>query len=256
MWDIYPSPADYFARPEAFEHLATGQFAGLTLFPYADWALNRLAVHPDLVDAAERFLRSDDLEIYKVELWAKYQGAANYDQPHHRDFGNHTLLVPSLDGRHRQMTCFILLSDVSELDGPTKLVPLQRTRHIPLIPTQLAMGELFEDEVAITGPAGSLMVYRTDVFHRGSNITGSRHARFAMLVDYQARGWAWQGKMSWPNSALKPAMTEALTRMAPRQRELCGGPPAQSDYWTEQTLRDVAARYPRIDMSVYEQRDA
>jgi hypothetical protein len=34
------------------------------------------------------------LSLYKVELWAKYSGAANYDQPLHRDFGNHTLVVP------------------------------------------------------------------------------------------------------------------------------------------------------------------
>src|SRR5271169_1716346 len=133
MWGIYPAPEDYFADPSKHERFARSQFAGLRLYPYPAWDLNRVAVYPDLVDAAERFLGAKDIEIYKIELWAKYAGAINYDQPHHRDFGNHTLVVPSLDGRHAQMTTFILLSDVTELDGPTKLVPLEHTHDLPLI---------------------------------------------------------------------------------------------------------------------------
>jgi hypothetical protein len=127
LWELYPRPQDYFAAPEAHPRYARSQFAGLKFFPYPPWALNRLAVYPDLVDAAERFLRSTDIEIYKVELWAKYAGAIDYDQPHHRDYGNHTLVAPRLDGAHTQMTTFILLSDVTEADGPTKLVPLKHT---------------------------------------------------------------------------------------------------------------------------------
>jgi hypothetical protein len=252
LWKIYPHPNDYFSDPKAYAQFEASPFAGLRLFPYCDWSLNKLAVLPDLINVAERFLKSEDLEIYKAQLWAKYYGATNYDQPHHRDFGNHTLVVPSLDGRHRQMTCFILLSDVTEADGPTKLVPLSRTRDLPLIPTRLAMGELFDEEVAATGPAGSLMVYRTDVFHRGSDISGECHSRFAILVDFQERGWRWQGKMSWPNEALNPGMSEAIKRMTVRQRDLFGWPPPGSDFWTKQTLRDVSARYPGLDMSAYD----
>ena len=39
--------------------------------------------------------------------------------------------------------------------------------------------------------------------------------------------------------------------MTPRQRDLFGWPPPGSDYWNEQTLRDVAARYPHMDMTPY-----
>ena len=35
------------------------QFAGVEEFPYRSWDLNRLAFHPDLVDAAERYLGTD-----------------------------------------------------------------------------------------------------------------------------------------------------------------------------------------------------
>ncbi len=253
LWSIYPRPETYFANPSAHADLARSQFAGLRLYPYREWALNRLPVYPDLVDAAERFLRSEDIEVYKIELWAKYAGAVDYDQPHHRDYGNHSLVVPRADGAHTQMTTFLLLSDVTDVDGPTKLVPLEHTRDVPLTALIMDMGRFFDQEVAATGPAGTLMIYKTDVLHRGSNFTGPGRSRFAMLMDFQQRGWRWNGKMSWPNQANNPGLREAFVRMTPRERDLFGWPPAGSDYWNAQTLRDVAARYPGMDMSPYEE---
>ena len=251
LWTLYPRPEEYFANPDAYEKFARSQFSGINLFPYEPWALNRLPVYPDLIDAARRFLSTDDIEIYKVELWGKYSGAIDYDQAHHRDYGNHTLVVPRRDGRHVQMTTFILLSDVTELDGPTKVVPLADSRHRPLTPRQLPFGELFDKEVAVVAPAGSLMIYKTDVFHRGSNFTAPGRSRFAMLVDFQARGWRWNGKISWPARAGQSAMIDAMIRMTPEQRDLFGWPPPGSDYWDDQTLADVALRYPGIDLAPY-----
>ena len=251
LWEIYPRPEDYFRAPEEHPELSRGQFAGLRLFPYVSWALNRLPVHPDLVNSAERMLGTQDLEIYKIELWAKYSGAINYDQPHHRDFGNHSLVVPRADRQHTQMTTFVLLSDVTAEDAPTKLVPLEFTRELPLSKRLTSFGRLFDHEVAATASAGSLLIYKTDVFHRGSDFTGDNRSRFMMLVDFQQRGWRWQGKMSWPDRADMPGMSEAIVRMTPRERDLFGWPPPGSEYWNEQTLADVAARYPAMDMTPY-----
>ena len=251
LWGLYPRPEDYFADPQKHPRFARSQFAGLRFFPYPAWNLNRVAVYPDLVDAAERFLETEDIEIYKVELWAKYAGAINYDQPHHRDFGNHTLVVPRLDGAHTQMTTFILLSDVTDADGPTKIVPLEHGRDVPMSPRERPMGELFDKEVSAAAPAGSLLIYKTDVLHRGSDFTAPGRSRFVMLVDLQARGWRWNGKMSWPNHADMAGMKEAMVRMSVRERDLFGWPPPGSDYWNAQTLKDVALRYPGMDMTPY-----
>jgi Phytanoyl-CoA dioxygenase (PhyH) len=251
LWKLYPSPEAYFAAPQDYPQFAKSQFAGLQFFPYSEWDLNRLAVYPDLIDAAERLLSTEDLEIYKIELWAKYAGAINYDQAHHRDYGNHTLVVPRADRRHTQMTTILLLSDVTELDGPTKLLPLDQTRDLPLTPRMLKFGDRFDSEVAATGPAGTLMIYKTDVFHRGSAFLAPERSRFVMMLDIQERGWRWNGKMSWPDRAGNAGMGEALTRMTPRQRDLFGWPPAGSDYWNAQTLADVGARYPKMDLTPY-----
>ena len=72
-----------------------------------------------------------------------------------------------------------------------------------------------------------------------------------MLVDFQVRGWPWNGKMSWPNHAERKGFCDAMVAMSPRERELFGWPPAGSDYWNAQTLADVGARYPGMDMAPY-----
>lgn len=251
LWRLYPRPETYFADSAKFPDLGKSQFAGIRLFPFDCQPIARLALYPDLIDAAERFLGSRDIELYKSELWAKYSGAINYDQAHHRDYRNHNLVVPRADGLNRQMTTFILISDVTDADGPTKIVPLSETRDIPLGTATTKFGAYFDREIAFTGPAGSLLIYKTDVFHRASNFTAPNRARFAILTDFQKRGPRWQGKMSWPDLAERSGMPRALTEMTPRERDLFGWPPASSEYWNEQTLRDVQIRYPEMDLTPY-----
>jgi hypothetical protein len=247
----FPSADEYFADPERFSEYAAGQFAGVREFPYRSWDLNRLAFHPDLVDAAERYFRSAELHLYKVELWAKYTGAANYDQPLHRDYGSHSLVVPRTDGRYQQLTTFIFLSDVTEVDGPTRLVPFEAGQDIPFTPLYLDFGALADVEVAATGPAGSLLVYRSDLLHRGSDMTGAGHARFSILADYQLRGTTWGGKMAWPKQSPE-RWAKLMPQASVRERDLFGFPRPGDPYWNEQTLADVARRYPGMDLAPYD----
>ena len=74
------------------------------------------------------------------------------------------------------------------------------------------MGEFFEDEVAVTGPAGTILIYKTDVFHRGSNFKAPGRSRFVMPVDFKPRGWRWQGKLAWPDRTLNPGWKEAMVQ--------------------------------------------
>lgn len=249
LWTIFPRPSDYFSDPAAHARFARSQFAGIRHFPYDNPALDALAVLPDLVDAAERFLGSVEIDLYKIELWAKYAGAIDYDQPHHRDYGNHTLVVP--DARHPQLTTIMLLSDVGEHDGATRVVPLAHTADIPTTPMILRPGELTQHEVALTGPAGTLILYQTHVFHRGANFTRADASRFIYMTDFKRRGWQWTGKQAWPDHAIRPGWNTALSAMTPRQRDLFGFPPPGSDYWTPETRAGVAARYPLMDMTPY-----
>jgi hypothetical protein len=250
LWRHFPRPRDYFADPGAFTRYAASQFAGVEEFPYRSWDLNRLAVHPDLVDAAERYLETTDLHLYKVELWAKYAGAVNYDQPLHRDYGSHSLVVPRPGSRYQQLTTFIFLSDVTEEDGPTRIVPYEDGKYVPYTPLYVPFGSLADAEVACTGPAGSLLVYRTDILHRGSEMTGAGRSRFSLLADFQVRGTTWGGKMAWPKQAPE-RWARFIPQCSVRERDLFGFPRPGDPYWSDETLAGVAARYPGIDLGPY-----
>ena len=251
LWLHYPTPDEYFADPARHAAYGASQFAGVEEFPYRSWDLNRLALHPDLVDAAERYLGTAALHLYKVELWAKYAGAINYDQPLHRDYGSHSLVVPRRDGRYQQLTTFVFLSDVTVDDGPTRIVPEERGRDVPYTPLYFAPGDLAGAEVPAIGPAGSLLIYRSDVIHRGSDFAAPGRARFSLLADYQARGTTWGGKMAWPKQAPE-RWAKLMPQCTVRERDLFGFPRPGDDYWNDQTRADVAARYPGMDMTPYE----
>jgi Phytanoyl-CoA dioxygenase (PhyH) len=250
LWLHFPKPAEYFADPSRFPRFGGDQFGGVEEFPYRSWDLNRMAFHPELVDAAERFLGTADLHLYKVELWAKYGGAADYDQPLHRDFGSHSLVVPRPDRRYQQLTTFIYLSDVADGDGPTRIVPYEQGKDIPFTPLYLELGALADSEVPAVGPAGSLLLYRTDILHRGSNLGGTGCSRFSLLADYQVRGTTWGGKMAWPKQSPQ-RWAKLIPRCTVRERDLFGFPRPGDPYWNGQTLADVARRYPGMDMGPY-----
>jgi Phytanoyl-CoA dioxygenase (PhyH) len=250
LWLHFPRPGQYFADPAAFARYAGSQFAGVEEFPYRSWDLNRLAVHTDLVDAAERYLETAELHLYKVELWAKYAGAVDYDQPLHRDYGSHSLVVPRPEPRYQQLTTFIFLSDVTEADGPTRIVPYEEGKDVAYTPLYLPFGSLADAEVPCTGPAGTLLLYRTDILHRGSEITGPGRSRFSILADFQVRGTTWAGKMAWPKQSPE-RWARFLPQCTVRQRDLFGFPRPGDPYWCEETLRGVAARYPGIDLGPY-----
>ncbi|MGD0310876.1 MAG: phytanoyl-CoA dioxygenase family protein [Acidimicrobiales bacterium] len=250
LWLHFPKPEEFFADPSRYPEYNGDQFGGVREFPYRSWDLNRLAFHPDLVDAAERYLGTVDLHLYKVELWAKYGGAADYDQPLHRDYGSHSLVVPRVDGRYQQLTTFIFLSDVTVDDGPTRILPFAPGRDVPFTPLYIPFGELAEFEVPAVGPAGSLLVYRTDILHRGSNITGVGSSRFSLLADFQVRGTTWGGKMAWPKQSPQ-RWAKLIPQCSVRERDLFGFPRPGDEYWNEQTITDVGLRYPGMDVQPY-----
>src|SRR6266705_3151243 len=227
LWLHYPRPEEYFADPAAHAWLATDQWAGIIGGPWRSWNLNRLAFHPDLLD--------------------------------HRDFVNHSLVVPKRSHPATQMASWILLSDVGDEDGPTKIVPLSVGQSVPYWPVPghhditnyLPAGMFAEEEVSITGPAGTLFAFRSDVLHRGSRMTGERSTRFALLADYDVWAPRWTGRVAWAERATRSDWFEIVERASPRERSVFGFPAPGDPYWDEQTLADTQTRYPRADLTPY-----
>jgi hypothetical protein len=68
--------------------------AGLSPSPFPRSRFAAWWVHDKLIALAEAIFDTENIRIYASELWAKYSGAASYEQEHHRDYPNHTPLVP------------------------------------------------------------------------------------------------------------------------------------------------------------------
>lgn len=157
------------------------------------------------------------------------------------------------------MATWILLSDVGDDDGPTKIVPLSVGDRVPYWPApgqhditnHLPAGTFADEEVSMTGPAGTLFAFRTDVLHRGSRMTGEQSARFALLADYDVWAPRWTGRVAWAERATRPEWFELIEQASPRERSVFGFPAPGDPYWDEQTLADTQTRYPGADMTPY-----
>ena len=76
-------------------------------------------MHPRLVALARVPLRTPDVK-YLPPRRGRSSRASVYEQAHHRDFLNHTVVVPSEDPSHRNVELFVWLSSVDEDLGPTE----------------------------------------------------------------------------------------------------------------------------------------
>ncbi len=57
------------------------------------------------------------IHLYQSHTWAKFTGDADYDQPFHCDFSNHTLTVPAEDPGQRTVNFVIYISPVTDALG-------------------------------------------------------------------------------------------------------------------------------------------
>ncbi|HET9728382.1 MAG TPA: hypothetical protein VFR41_03125 [Acidimicrobiia bacterium] len=219
-------------------------------FPFmGTGALNRLYVHPALVDFAERALGTRDLRIYQAHVSGRYTGDADYEQPMHTD-RNHSFLpaIPGPPWHHVEM--FVYLTDVDADCAPTHA--LDRTTTRDRDPNDILFPDsdpaVYKNERAAVGPRGSLMAYRNDVFHRGVNITRPQGARFLMVVGFKRAGVDWIGYHAWQSRATHPGWTRFVEESTPRELELFGFPTPGDPIWTPELLDATQVRYPGLDL--------
>jgi len=185
---LFPTADQFHGGADEQSHARfRDEFTGIDDFPFKSTEPNLLAVHDDLVQLASTLLGGDQRRVYSIEAWAKHTGAAHYDQHHHRDYLSQTMVVPSRDPRYQQVEMFLYLSDVPSELGPPSFVSRRYTSDIPALPnwyprlddagieedhpewiSQHGRPELYELEVTAAGPAGTVVAYANDTFHRGT----------------------------------------------------------------------------------------
>ena len=265
---MFPSAHDFHdaVNPDRNARFIGDEFNGIDSFPFAALALNRIPVCDALVSLASTLLGERDIRLYSAEAWAKYEGAADYDQALHRDYLNHTILVPSSSTPFRQVELFVFLSDVTAELGAPRMVPRSSaTDDLPAKPnffprrdgTDNGNGfvatagrpDLYEREIPATGPAGTVVAFQPQTVHRGAAITEPRSARFTMHLCYRAAAAEWAHRHAWADRSHDPRWYEFVEQATPRQLELFGFPPPGHPYWTAETLTGVAHRYSGLDLT-------
>lgn len=222
-------------------------------FPFHSRRLNALVLHDNVVDLAEAFLESQDLACYMGIVTAKYaHQVSGYNQLLHADYPNHMLVVPRHEPGFQQVEFFVYLTDVMTEDGATRFVSHQMTRDIPIERHTLNYVDyaaLYDDESDAAAPAGAVVAYRPDVYHRSVDHTDPSRYRVMIHVSFRHREAGWGGYQAWPFRGFSPELSKYVQGASPRQLALLGIPLPGEPYWNEATIAGVQARYPGMDMS-------
>ncbi len=250
-------------KPGEVGRFNRAQFTDILVVPqHCSPALNLIGVHPALIAFAKEALRTDQVHVYQCQAWAKFTGDADYDQPFHTDFSNHTLTVPSEDATKNSITILCYFSDVTEAHGAMNFVTRPDSDKVagpegslnpdPAYQAQLQKG-LSAYARTSASPAGTAIPYTIDVYHRGTNLTAPGGHRYALMTCFKKAGdesiaftpWAHNHTQPWAN-IFNHASVEQLA---------CFGVPRPGDaFWTETTLARAQVRYPKWDMTPW--RDA
>jgi hypothetical protein len=256
---LFPTAEEFAADtdPDRNQPFRVDSHSVMPSFPFESAALNRLVLHDNIIDLAQEILGLREIRLYQGMLSAKYsKGALEDEQLLHVDYGNHTLVVPRPDIGYQHLELFIYLSDVTPEKAATRMVSRRLTTDIPTERTYLNPAEyddLYRAEVPASGPAGSVLAYRPDVYHRGVRMTATDAARFMLHVSYKPVGTDWLGSQAWPGAAEGLAWHLFMQQTNVRQLTMLGFPEPGHPYWNEETLEGVARRYPLLDMSPWRQ---
>jgi hypothetical protein len=262
---LFPSGAGFHDGTDPRRERFVGdEFAGIETFPFASTEISLLALHHRLLELAGALLGAADIHLSSAEAWAKYTGACDYDQDLHRDYLNHTLLVPSTTPGCRQVEMFLFLNDVTEDLGPPHLVSRRHTGELPAVPNWFlrpghdgdgrfveASGspQLYTSEVSGAGPAGTVIAFEVGTFHRGTQLTAPRGVRYSMQMAFRPSDLQWGQRVAWAARSFTGEWDRFVSRATARQLQALGFPHPGHPYWTSETLAGMALRYQDLDLS-------
>ncbi len=251
-WKGHPKESEeIFVWPDEGPGFRPAQQRWMAAFPFpGTGALNRMCVHPSIVDFAERALGSGDIRLYQAHASAKYAGVTNYEQPMHVD-RNHSWLPAGSEAPWWNLEGFLYLTDVTEDDNPTRLVSVRATSHVDN-PYGVVMPkgdpEVYAAERPAPGVRGSYLAYRSDCYHRGAPFGSGTGARIVVAVAFKHAAVDWINYDTQQNRSTSIEWTVFAEGSTPRELELFGWPPPGHPVWTERLLDQTQERYPALDL--------
>jgi hypothetical protein len=277
---FFPEPGSDAAA--AMKGFGSGQ---RFVFPSPSAEFNAITLHPDLLRAVADLLgvAVPDLRLTQSDLWPKYgrppsgEPYDNADQRIHCDYPNHMLTHPSPWDAPDAVEMIVYLDDVDDCEGPTALVaregeddpayawPIMAMPGVEGLdyindrekaeaylrehaPEKAAFraAHLYPREACARYRAGTALLYRHDVWHRGTVArTGTR--RLAMNLTFKRADVEWINiiHVGWAWSAyhLDHHLEQLIGAASVDQRTVMGFPAPRSRYWNNATLEAVNARF-------------
>ena len=251
-WLGHPvQPKEVFVWPDEGPGFRPDQQRWAAAFPFAGTgALNRMCVHPSIVDFAERALDNNEIRLYQAHLSAKYAGVTNYEQPMHVD-RNHSWLPAGSESPWWNLEGFLYLTDVTDDDNPTRLVTVGETVHIDS-PYGVVMPNMepgvYAAERTAPGVRGSYLAYRSDTWHRGAPFGSGTGARVVLAVAFKNASVEWIGYDTQQSRSTGIEWTVFVESSTPRELALFGWPPPGHPVWDERLVERTQERYPALDL--------
>jgi Phytanoyl-CoA dioxygenase (PhyH) len=255
---VVPGWVDYVRntsspRPQTWDRPYPGQ-RGMPHFPYKGTMLNKLTLHPELRRFALLNTKGEPVRCEQSHLSYKGKGSlGDEEQPMHLDYGNHTLTYPPNEPRYWQTSYIYYFTDVEDGLAPTAVCSWQHCPEKILWPalyTREDRRELYDNEVKVFVPAGSLLIYSLRTFHRGTAFERDG-GRLGMFVTYGPNACKWTGIVGWSQEAPRAEFREWVERASVEERNTVGFPVPGDPYWTSETLDGVSARFAKMDMTPY-----
>jgi hypothetical protein len=264
-----------------------GSADGKMEFPTGLKSLDAMTLHPNLLHAAGQLLKEDpnELRLIQSDVWLKKgkedirDPLSNQDQRIHCDYGNNTLVHPPGWYEPEVVSMIVYLSNEEESGGGTAVAPRFGSedpmyQQTPLVgmpgyggikfindrtcaeeymdtnhPEYSALRkQLYAREKCAKYKVGTVLLYRHDVWHRGTPILPKKW-RIVMNLGYRKKECTWvtTWNMGWArhmyNYPDEFRMEKILAESSLLQRHVLGFPPPGHKYWTKFTIQATDARY-------------
>ena len=242
----------------------------------------------DLLDT-----RVEDLRLTQSDLWPKYGRLEkvniqdNSDQRIHVDYPNHTLAHPAPWQKPEAVELIVYLSHVGDTGGSTAVVPREGPEdpayRWPIVDSpgignlryindkeaaetyfaeqrpELASWRqlLYEREKLTYFKPGDVLFYRHDTWHRGTPMQ-PRSLRLVHNITYRKAACEWISTLhigwAWKAYRDNKFLEKLIAQSSLQQRAVLGFPQPGSDYWCEETINAIDARYGMfgMDMNPYQ----
>ena len=135
----------------------------------------------------------------------------------HCDYGNHTLAYPPDDPAYWQTAYLLYYTDVTANHAPTAVCSRQHYPEKILVPARYTREQrpaIYDNEVKVVVPGGSLFIYSMRTFHRGTPFLAAG-GRLAHFITYAPAAWRWLGITGWSAQAVTPAHRGWIERGQP-----------------------------------------